>query len=302
MRRPVAVRSGAMERSIPVEMLLGAADYHKGDFRTLTDRTAADAAALGLRALNARTDDPYSVTRAEAARFRDSLERHGLAAEQTAGNYGGGLVSEDGAERERTVRFVQEMCRLTQLLGAPTTYLRPGSLNRRGPWLPHPRNRSPAVFDRLVDSARRVCSAAEGEGVLVAVEGGVVSPLYSPARIEAFIAAVDSPALGFNQDPVNLIGSLEQAYDTGALIADSFDRLGRWTVSAHVKDFTLVEALLPHFEEAEIGAGMLDQAAYLTRLQAVRPSVHAYIEHLATERFAAAVTAVTAISRSAGVD
>lgn len=291
-----------MERSIPVEMLLGAADYHKGDFRTLTDRTAADAAALGLRALNARTDDPYSVTRAEAARFRDSLERHGLAAGQTAGNYGGGLVSEDGAERERTVRFVQEMCRLTQLLGAPTTYLRPGSLNRRGPWLPHPRNRSPAVFDRLVDSARRVCSAAEGEGVLVAVEGGVVSPLYSPARIEAFIAAVDSPALGFNQDPVNLIGSLEQAYDTGALIADSFDRLGRWTVSAHVKDFTLVEALLPHFEEAEIGAGMLDQAAYLTRLQAVRPGVHAYIEHLATERFAAAVTAVTAISRSAGVD
>jgi len=283
-------------------MLLGAADYHKGDFRTLTDRTAAGAAALGLRALNARTDDPYSVTRAEAARFRDTLERRGLAAGQTAGNYGGGLVSEDGAERERAVRFVQEMCRLTQLLGAPTTYLRPGSLNRRGAWLPHPRNRSPAVFDRLVDSARRVCSAAEGEGVMVAVEGGVVSPLYSPARIEAFIAAVDSPALGFNQDPVNLIGSLEQAYDTGALIADSFDRLGRRTVSAHVKDFTLVEALLPHFEEAEIGAGMLDQAAYLTRLQAVRPGVHAYIEHLATERFAAAVAAVTAISRSAGVE
>lgn len=283
-------------------MLLGAADYHKGDFRTLTDRTAAGAAALGLRTLNARTDDPYSVTRAEAARFRATLERRGLAAGQTAGNYGGGLVSEDGAERERAVRFVQEMCRLTQLLGAPTTYLRPGSLNRRGAWLPHPRNRSPAVFDRLVDSARRVCSAAEGEGVLVAVEGGVVSPLYSPARIEAFIAAVDSPALGFNQDPVNLIGSLEQAYDTGALIADSFDRLGRRTVSAHVKDFTLVEALLPHFEEAEIGAGMLDQAAYLTRLQAVRPGVHAYIEHLATERFAAAVAAVTAISRSAGVE
>ena len=191
---------------------------------------------------------------------------------------------------------------MARLLGAPTTYLRPGSLNPRGAWLPHPGNRSPEVFDRLVDSARQVCAAADGEGVMVAAEGGVVSPLYSPARIEAFINAVDSPALGFNQDPVNLIGSLEQAYDTGALIADSFDRLGRWTVSAHVKDFTVVEALLPHFEEAEIGAGMLDQAAYLTRLQAVRPGVHAYIEHLATERFAAAVAAVTAISRSAGVE
>ena len=196
-------------------MLLGAAGYYKGDFRVLTDQTAAAAAGLGLRALNARTDDPDSVTPAEAARFREILDRHGLAAGQTAGNYGGGLVSEDGAERERTVRFVQAMCRLTRLLGSPTTYLRPGSLNPRGAWLPHPRNRSQEVFDRLVDSARQVCAVAEGEGVLVAVEGGVVSPLYSPARIEAFITAVDSPALGFNQDPVNLIGSLEQAYDTG---------------------------------------------------------------------------------------
>ena len=63
-----------------------------------------------------------------------------------------------------------------------------------------------------------------------------------------------------------------------------------------------MEALLPHFEEAEIGAGMLDQATYLSRLQATRPGVHAYIEHLATDRFAAAVAAVTAISRSAGID
>ncbi len=127
--------------------------------------------------------------------------------------------------------------------------------------------------------------------MLAAVEGGVVSPLYPPARIEEFITAADSPALGFNQDPVNLIGSLEQAYDTGALITDSFDRLGRFTVCAHVKDFTvvaLVEALLPHYEEAEIGAGMLDQTSYLSRLQATRPGVHAYIKHLATDRFAAA--------------
>ena len=282
-------------------MLLAAADYHKGDFRTLTPETAAGASALGLRALNARTGEPDAVTAAEVARFKEILARRGLAVGQLAGSRAGGLVSGDDAERAHTVRFMQQLCRLARRLGAPTTYLRPGSMNPRGPWLPHPRNRSQEVLDLLVDSARQVCAVAEGEGVLVAVEGGVVSPLYSPERIEAFITAVDSPALGFNQDPVNLIGSLEQAYDTGALIADSFDRLGRWTFSAHVKDFTLVEALLPHFEEAEIGAGMLDQAAFLSRLQATRPGVHAYIEHLPTERFGAAVAAVTAISRSAGI-
>lgn len=283
-------------------MLIGAADYHKGDFRTLTDTRAAAAAALGLRALNARTDEPDGVTAAEADHFKEILSRQGLAVGQVAGSRAGGLVSGDDAQRVHTVRFMQQMCRLTRRLGAPTTYLRPGSMNSLGPWMPHPLNRSQEVLDLLVDSARQVCVVAEGEGVQLAVEGGVVSPLYSPERIEAFIMAVDSPALGFNQDPVNLIGSLEQAYDTEALIDDSFDRLGRWTVSAHVKDFTLVETLLPHFEEVEIGVGMLDQAAYLLRLQAIRPGIHAYIEHLPTKRFGAAVAALKVISRSAGIE
>ena len=283
-------------------MLLGAADYHKGDFRSLTEKTASRAAAIGIKVLNARTDDPESVTPREATHFREILSYHGLTPGQTSGNYGGGLVCEDGAERKRTVRFVQKMCRLTYMLGSPTTYFRPGSLNPRGAWLPHVQNRSQPVFDRLVDSARQVCAVAESEGVLVAVEGGVVCPLYSPARIEEFITAVDSPALGFNQDPVNLIGDLNQAYDTSSLINDCFDRLGRWTVSAHVKDFTLVEALLPHFEEAEIGAGIMDLASFLTRLQAACPSAHAYIEHVATDRFAPAVAKVMAISRSACIE
>ena len=70
--------------------------YHNGDVRTLTDATAAGVAALGLQALNALTDDPYSVTLAEAPRFREILDRDDLAAGKTAGNYGGGLVSEGG--------------------------------------------------------------------------------------------------------------------------------------------------------------------------------------------------------------
>ncbi len=283
-------------------MLLGASGYHVGDFRTLTDQTAAAAAALGLRTLNARSSDPSTVTFKEVARFTEIIERHGLVVGQTNGDYGGRLVSEDKAERADAIRFLQEMCRLSKLLTAPTTYLRPGSLNSGGGWLPHPFNRSQEVFDRLVDSAKQVCAVAEGEGVLVAVEGGVVSPLYSPARIEEFILAVDSEALGFNQDPVNLIGSLEQAYDTRALIADSFDRLGRWTVSAHIKDFTLIEGLLPHFEEAEIGDGMLDQASYLLRLQECHPGLHVYIEHIPADRFAAAVGAVMEISQSISVE
>ena len=115
------------------------------------------------------------------------------------------------------------MCDLTARLGAPNTYLRPGSLNPAGAWTPHPANRSDAVFDRLVASTREVCQAAEAVGAKVAVEAGVVSPLYSPTRTRDFIVAVGSPALGFNQDPVNLVGSLDDAYDSTRLVNESFE-------------------------------------------------------------------------------
>ena len=158
-------------------------------------------------------------------------------------------MSPDQGEREAAIEFARRMCGLTAQLGSPNTYLRPGSLNPNGPWLPHPGNRSDEVFDRLVDSARKFCRTAQDEGVMVAVEGGAVSPLYSARRVRDFIEAVGSPALGFNQDPVNFIGSLEDAYDTTRILDEFFELTGEFTLGAHAKDFTVMDQLMVRFEE-----------------------------------------------------
>ena len=164
--------------------------------------------------MNIVVQDPFSMTPQDIVRLKAMFEEAGILVGQTNGAYGGGLVSPDDSEREGAIEFARRMCGLTAELGSPNTYLRPGSLNPNGPWLPHPGNRGDEVFDRLVDSAREFCRAAEDEGVRVAVEGGAVSPLYSARRVQEFIEAVGSPALGFNQDPVNFVGCLEDAYDT----------------------------------------------------------------------------------------
>ena len=91
------------------------------------------------------------------------------------------------------------MCLITSKLGAPNTYLRPGSVNPDGPWLPHPENHSNKVFDRLVDSTQKICEVAEDEGVMLSLEGGYVSPIYSAKRTKDFIDAVGSKNLGFKQ-------------------------------------------------------------------------------------------------------
>ena len=282
-------------------MLLGAAGRIPGSWREITSEGLAQAAGEGFGALNVVVPDPAAMGEDDADRLKGMFEDAELLVGQTNGPYGGALVSPDEAQREAAIEFVRRMCGLTRRLGAPDTYLRPGSLNPAGPWLPHPDNRSPEVFDRLVDSARRICRRAEDEGVTVAVEGGAVSPLYSARRIRDFIDAVGSPALGFNQDPVNFVGSLEDAYDMPRFLGELFELLGSRTVGAHAKDFKVVDQLMVRFEEAEIGSGLLDHEIFLREMQRVRPTAHVLIEHLPPDRYADAAAAYRGLASSVGV-
>ncbi len=282
-------------------MLLGAAGFFVGDWTSFSADIAAQAVDLGFATLGLRVQEPRAVSDADVSRARRLFAEAGMVPGQTVGEYGGALVSPDDAERAAAIGFMGRMCELTARLGSPNTYLRPGSLNPAGAWTPHPGNRSAAVFDRLVDSTRRICAVAESEGVLVAVEAGVVSPLHSPRRVKEYFDAVASPALGFNLDPVNLVGTLEDAWDTTRLIDECVDLLGAVTVGAHAKDVCIVDGLFPHFEEAEIGAGLLDHATLLRRVQAVAPGAHVLIEHLPPDRFPAAVAALDVFAREAGV-
>ena len=283
-------------------MLLGAAGRIPGDWRNITPELLAEVADEGFGALNIVVQDPASMTAQDVARLKAMFEEAGVLIGQTNGAYGGGLVSPDPTEREAAIEFTRLMCGLTARLGSPNTYLRPGSLNPNGPWQPHPGNRSDEVFDRLVDSSRKFCRAAQDEGVMVAVEGGAVSPLYSARRVRDFIEAVGSPALGFNQDPVNFVGSLEDAYDTTHFLAEFFDLTGEFTLGAHAKDFTVIDQLMVRFEEEEIGSGMLDHVAFLQGMQRVCPQGHVLIEHLPPDRYADAAVEYRKYASLAGIE
>ena len=80
-----------------------------------------------------------------------------------------------------------------------------------------------------------------------------MSPLYSARVVRSFIDAVGSKALGFNQDPVNFVASLDDAYDMKRFLGEFFDLLGDVTLGAHAKDIRIVDQLLVHFEETDIG-------------------------------------------------
>jgi len=231
------------------------------------------------------------------------FEGRGFEMPQTVGNYGGKLIAEDDTERKNEIKFVKRMVNVTARLGSPNTYLRPGSLNPKGGWMPHPLNHSDEVFDRLVDSTKKICEVAENEGIMMAVEGGTVCPIDSPQRMKDLIDAVGSKALGLNMDPVNFVGSLDIAYDTTALINEFYELIPDRIVGAHAKDFTVVNALLPHFEESIIGQpeSLLDNEALLVGLQKVNPNAHVLVEHLPDDKIPVAAAGIRKVAERAGI-
>ncbi len=90
------------------------------------------------------------------------------------------LIDPDEAVRAEGIRGLSQLIRIGRVLDARFTYVRPGSINPKGHWWPHPENHSPRTFDRLVDSMKQACRVAEAEGMTLGIEGHVVSTLDTP--------------------------------------------------------------------------------------------------------------------------
>lgn len=237
----------------------------------------------GFRGVSIFFDRPLEADLAAVRTLKSALDEAGLEVAQANGWYEV-LVHPDEGRCKAGVAGMAALCRIGSALGAQSVYVRPGSLNPRGAWFPHRENTSPAVLDRLVDSLKQVCRAAEGESVPVAIEGHVLSPLDSARRVREVIDLVSSPALKFNIDPVNFIGTVADALDTTRVLNELFDLLGPEMIAAHLKDCALQDALVIHLDEVVLGTGTLDYGLFLRRIAETCPDVYGIIEHLPDEK------------------
>jgi sugar phosphate isomerase/epimerase len=228
------------------------------------------------------------------------LDEAGLEAAQANGWYEV-LVHPDDRIRAEGVRGVEALCRIGKLLDAGSVYVRPGSHNPRGAWYPHPENHTAQTFERLADSLRQCARAAQQEGVILAVEGHVLSPLDTPQRMRDILDLVASPVLKVNIDPVNFIGTVMDVHHTQGILNQLFDLLGRDIAAAHLKDLALDDRLVVHITEVVPGEGTLDYNLLLTRMNELCPQGYCLIEHLPDDKVPQARAAVLGFAQKAGI-
>ncbi len=281
-------------------MKLGVAGLLPSDWRQIDAAAARRVREAGFLGAQWFIPDPLAADPGDVVRVRQAFRDGGLEIAQLNGSYER-LVDPDSALRAEGVRGLSALIRIGARIAAPTVYVRPGSLNLRSHWGPHPANHTSATFTRLVDSLRQACAVAEREGVLLAIEGHVLSPLDTPSKVRALLDAVGSPALKFNADPVNFIRSLPDVYDTRPILNELFDLLGEDTLVAHAKDVSVGDSLVLHIEEVLLGMGSLDYTLFLRRFQACAPDGWIEIEHLPDEQIPLARQALVQKAAEAGV-
>jgi sugar phosphate isomerase/epimerase len=243
---------------------------------------------------------PLDAEPAAIGRLKAILDEAGLEAAQANGSYEV-LMNPDAGLRAQGVAGLEALIRIGRMLDAKSVYVRPGSHNPQGAWYPHPDNYSPQTFDRLVDSLRQAAATAQAEGMTLALEGHVLSLLDTPRRMRDVIDAVGSPALKFNTDPVNFIGTVKDVYDPSHVLDELVSLLGDVTVAAHLKDLDVRDVLVLRIDEVVIGEGRMDYGRLLRQLDQMDPEMYGLIEHLPDEKVPLARAGLMRAAEKAGI-
>jgi len=192
------------------------------------------------------------------------------------------LLAPDDATRAKNFEYVCRRLSLADALGACCCVDYLGTLDPGSDFGPHPDNLAPETFDLAVEVIRGVVDAVRPRRAKFALEMMQWLIPDSVACYKRLVAAVDRPAFGVHVDPVNLILTPRQYFDTGTLIREIFAELGPHVVSCHAKDITLHNRLALHFDEVPPGQGGMDYAVYLREIGRLGREVPLMLEHLGT--------------------
>ncbi len=281
-------------------MKIGVAGYMPMDWRQIDAAATRRARAAGFSGTHVFVDRPLLAELGEFRRVKQAFDEAGLVVAQTNGWYEC-LINPDEAVRAEGIRGLSQLVRIGRQLDTRFVYVRPGSINPKGHWWPHPDNHAPRTFDRLVDSMQQLCRVAQAEGVLLGIEGHVVSTLDTAQRVRDLFDAVGSPMLKFNMDPVNFVGTVRDAHDTARLLNELYDVLGGDMIALHAKDCAIQDAHVVHIVEVIPCTGTMNYELLMRRWVACCPDGYFLIEHLPDDKVLIALEAIRRVADRLGI-
>ncbi|ADB40016.1 sugar phosphate isomerase/epimerase family protein [Spirosoma linguale] len=189
------------------------------------------------------------------------------------------MLDQDAEKRRKNLAYVTDRLALAEAVGARVCVNIGGSFSPTNWDGPDARDLSKEYFDATVENCRKVIDAVKPKRAKFALEMMGWSLPDGPDSYLKFIKAIDRPAFGAHVDIANIINSPTRFFANTALINETFQKLGRWIISAHAKDIAPKDG---HFMETMPGRGRLDYATYIRNVTSLPQEVPLMLEHLRT--------------------
>jgi sugar phosphate isomerase/epimerase len=253
--------------------------FFPADWRDIDVVTTQRVRGHGFRGAQWFINRPLESDDADIARVSAAFQAADLENCQLNGWYEP-ICSYDEAIRAEGLRGAERLIRIGAATQAVSVYIRPGGHNPNGHWYAHPENHSARTFDLIVASFKQLCHVAANEGVLLAVEGHVLSALDTPQRMQDLVRAVGSPVLKFNLDPVNFTGTVKGVHDTSLILNELDALMGEQIFVAHAKDLAIADKLVLQIDEVVPGTGAMNYPLFMQIFERRAPNGYFIVEHL----------------------
>ena len=192
-------------------------------------------------------------------------------------------LSPDEKTRNEALAKCKAALRMAEKIGARCAVNIAGSLGTQWDG-PDPRNLTPETFDLIVQSVRDIIDSVKPTRTFYSLEP---MPWMYPDSADSYlrlIRAIDRRTFAVHYDPVNIVCSHQNYYQSGKFIREFFTKLGANVRSCHAKDILLDPKFNIHLDQVRPGLGALDYAAFLRELSKLDPDMPLILEHLPNEQ------------------
>ena len=165
------------------------------------------------------------------------------------------LIDPDLAKREACFQKLDLLAANCRAFGTNLITLCTGTRDPKDMWKRHPDNDTPAAWDELVESMRKVIQIADRHDILVAIEPELGNVIDSAAKARKLIDTIGSQRIKIIFDAANMIRP-ERLPQMAEIIDEAFELLGRDVAIIHAKEI----AANGEVGDTAPGKGVLDFA------------------------------------------
>jgi sugar phosphate isomerase/epimerase len=188
-------------------------------------------------------------------------------------------ISPNDEERKKAIEYCCTQLDLADRIGANCCVNIAGSRNPDQWDAPHKDNLSQDTFDLIVEVTRQIIDTVKPKRTYWTLE---TMPYVFPHSVDSYaklLEVIERDRFAVHFDPVNLMNSVENYFNNGAMIKEAFKRFGKYIKSCHGKDTILLNELTFHTNEIQPGLGNLDYGVYLKELSKL-DNVPLMLEHM----------------------